>query len=31
MNTPAWRQKVADAIARAVDRNFSASAAGTLP
>ncbi len=31
MNTQAWRQKVADAIARAVDRNFSASAAGTLP
>jgi N-acetylmuramoyl-L-alanine amidase len=31
MNTSAWRQKVADAIARAVDRNFSASAAGTLP
>jgi N-acetylmuramoyl-L-alanine amidase len=31
MDTQAWRQKVADAIARAVDRNFSASAAGTLP
>jgi N-acetylmuramoyl-L-alanine amidase len=31
MNTQAWRQKVADAIARAVDRNFSANSVGTLP
>jgi len=31
MNTEGWRERVADAIARAVDRNFSSSAAGTLP
>jgi N-acetylmuramoyl-L-alanine amidase len=31
MNTQGWREKVADAIARAVDRNFSANSAGTLP
>lgn len=31
MDTEAWREKVAQAIARAVDRNFSTSSAGTLP
>ncbi len=31
MNTEQWRQKVAEAIAKAVDRNFSANSAGTLP
>jgi len=31
MNTQAWRERVASAIARAVDRNFSANSAGTLP
>ena len=31
MNTGAWRERVAQAIAQAVDRNFSANSAGTLP
>jgi len=31
MNTPAWRERVAQAIAKAVDRNFSSNSAGTLP
>ncbi|HEV7960824.1 MAG TPA: N-acetylmuramoyl-L-alanine amidase [Rhizomicrobium sp.] len=31
MNTEGWREKVAEAIAKAVDRNFSATSAGTLP
>lgn len=31
MNTQTWRERVASAIARAVDRNFSANSAGTLP
>jgi N-acetylmuramoyl-L-alanine amidase len=31
MNTEGWREKVAEAIAKAVDRNFSAASAGTLP
>jgi N-acetylmuramoyl-L-alanine amidase len=31
MDTQGWREKVAEAIAKAVDRNFSASSAGTLP
>lgn len=31
MSTQAWRERVAGAVARAVDRNFSSSSAGTLP
>ena len=31
MNTQAWRERVASAIARAVDRHFSSNSAGTLP
>jgi len=31
MNTQAWRERVAEAIARAVERNFTANSAGTLP
>lgn len=31
MNTEAWRERVAEAIAKAVDRNFSATSVGTLP
>ena len=31
MNTPAWRERIAEAIAKAVDRNFSSNPAGTLP
>lgn len=31
MNTEAWRHRVAEAVAEAVDRNFSNTLAGTLP